>query len=160
MGVFHLTPTGHKAVMSPPNILDVRAQNSTLVDVAAIDAFGMTLTGNGSAVRLDGAEVSAGFFNILRVQPALGRTFRPEENEPGHTGVVLLAHQLWRERFGANPGVLGRVLTLDGKPHVVVGVMPPGFAYPARVQVWRPLSTTRCSVRRTGARGTWTRLRG
>ena len=139
--------------MSPPNFLDLRAQNHTLADVAACDPFGMTLTGAGEAVRLDGAEVSAGLFGVLRVQPILGRAFRPEENEPGRTDVALLGHQLWQQRFGGNPATVGRVLMIDGKPHVVVGVMPPGFAYPAGVQVWTPLEYD--EVFRASNRGAW-----
>ncbi len=153
VGVFHLTRDGHKSVMSPPNFLDVRAQNHTLADVAACDTFGMTLTGVGEPVRLDGAEVSAGLFGVLRVQPILGRTFRPEENEPGRTGVVLLGHQLWQQRFGASAAAVGRVLTLDGKPHVIIGVLPPGFAYPARVQLWTPIEYDQ--VFRVTNRGAW-----
>ncbi len=130
---------GHPAPFSGPNFLDFRAQNRVFTDMAAWDPETTTLTGAGEPERLQATDVSAGFFGILGVQPALGRTFRPGDNEPGHTAVVVLSDGLWRQRFGADPGILGRAISLDGAPAQVVGVMPAGFAFPREAVLWRPL---------------------
>jgi len=107
--------------------------------------------GSGEPVRLDGLRASAGFFSALGVVPALGRTFTPEEEQSGREFEVILSDQLWRDRFGADPGILGRAITLGGASYTVVGVMPRGFAFPRaeempavlsfppRIQLWVPL---------------------
>jgi len=107
--------------------------------------------GSGEPVRLDGLRASAGFFSALGVVPALGRAFTPEEDQPGREFEVILSDQLWRDRFGADPGILGRAITLGGASYTVVGVMPRGFAFPRaeempavlsfppRIQLWVPL---------------------
>jgi len=107
--------------------------------------------GSGEPVRLDGLRASAGFFSALGVAPSLGRTFTPEEDQPGREFEVILSDQLWRDRFGADPGILGRPITLGGASYTVVGVMPRGFAFPRaeempavlsfppRIQLWVPL---------------------
>ena len=107
--------------------------------------------GSGEPVRLDGLRASAGFFSALGVVPALGRTFTPEEEQSGREFEVILSDQLWRDRFGADPVILGRAITLGGASYTVVGVMPRGFAFPRaeempavlsfppRIQLWVPL---------------------
>jgi putative ABC transport system permease protein len=139
VGLFHrMKGDTELSTMSPPNFLDVRAANHTMVDVAALNTRPYTLTGSGAPVRIAGAEVSASFFNVLRVPPILGRTFRSEENEPGRNQVVVLAHRLWVQRFGGDSGVVGRTITIDAKPHTVIGVMPAGFSYPDDRALWVP----------------------
>src|SRR5262249_48956010 len=93
----------------------------------------------GDPVRLAAAAVTPDFLRVLRVDPALGRGFRAEEGEPGRTGVVLLSDKLWRSRFRGDTGMLGNLITLDGVGHTVIGVMPPGFAFPSGVELWMPL---------------------
>jgi len=127
------------SVFTPANYRDVRAQNTVLERMAAYDATGLTLTGRGEPVRLEGVEVGDGFFEALRVRPVLGRTFRPEENQPGRTRVVVLGHGLWQERFGGDPEIVGKVVSLSGNPYEVVGVMPRGFSFPAERQLYVPL---------------------
>ncbi|HEX7049887.1 MAG TPA: ABC transporter permease [Longimicrobiales bacterium] len=110
----------------------------------AFEAFAITdetqyvLTGSAEPQQLAGELVSDGYFQVLGVMPALGRAFLPEEDVPGGPAVVILSDGVWRRSFGADSGVVGRTITLDGAPHMVVGVMPPGFA-PAGVDVLAPL---------------------
>jgi predicted permease len=107
--------------------------------------------GSSEPVRLDGLRASAGFFSALGVVPALGRAFIPEEDQPGREFEVILSDQLWRDSFGADPGILGRAITLNSASYTVIGVMPRGFSFPhaeempavltfpPRIQLWVPL---------------------
>jgi len=88
------------------------------------------LTGTGQPEQVQGATVSAGMLGVLGVQPPLGRTFTEEEERSGHDQVVILADSLWRRRYQADPAIIGRKVLLDGRPHEVVGVLPPSFHYP------------------------------
>ena len=88
-----------------------------------------TFTDGNQATHVQGEAVSADLFPLLGVQPALGRTFLPNEDEPGNH-VVILSHQLWQRRFGADRGIIGKTVTLDGKQFQVIGVMPPRFTFP------------------------------
>ena len=94
--------------------------------------------------------VSTGMFSMLRAEPAIGRAFVRKEAEPGRNRVAVLSHGLWRRRFGSDPGVVGKTVSLNGTPRTVVGVMPPGFAFPEKdTQLWVPLAP---SERRIQAR--------
>ncbi|HEX5438243.1 MAG TPA: ABC transporter permease [Gemmatimonadaceae bacterium] len=102
---------------------------------------GMNLTGSGEPERVGDALVSADFFRTLGVPAARGRTLRPEENVPGADREVVLSDGFWRRRFGADPRVVGRTVTLDGQPFTIVGVMPASFRFPAGdPDVWAPIS--------------------
>ena len=87
-----------------------------------------------------GAIVAPGFFSILRVQPAFGRTFSPEEDHSGEEHVVILGHTIWRDHFGADPGILGRNIVLNGETYRVIGVMSPKFKFPDWAQLWVPMA--------------------
>jgi putative ABC transport system permease protein len=143
---------GDRAVMSPSNFLDLRQQTRTLEDAAAIDSTEFTLTGTGDPLRLQGSEVSASFFNVLRIRPFLGRTFAADENEPGKDKVVVLGHSLWQQRFASRGDIVGTSLVLDGNPRTIIGVMPPGFSYPAEQDLWIPIEYTDDTK---NARGAW-----
>ena len=105
-----------------------------------------------------GARVSASLFPLLGVQPQLGRAFLAEEDKPGRDSVVLISHHLWTSRFGADPAIVNRTLSLDGHPHVVVGVMPAAFLFPTgkqlhthvelgpRIDVWKPMAFTQSEL--------------
>jgi putative ABC transport system permease protein len=99
-----------------------------------------TLTGQGSPQFLIGYAVSANYLRILDVQPKLGRLFTNEEDKPGGPKVVLLSNRLWRATFNSDPDIVGKAITLDGKPYMVLGVMPPRFNYPPTVDVWNPIA--------------------
>ncbi|MBV9774638.1 MAG: ABC transporter permease [Gemmatimonadetes bacterium] len=94
-----------------------------------------------TAVRVRGARVTANFFDVLGVRPAMGGTFAPGADRPGAARVVVLSHHLWRERLHGDPGAIGRQIVVNDVPRTIVGIMPPGFAYPARqVELWLPLA--------------------
>jgi putative ABC transport system permease protein len=104
-----------------------------------------TLTDGTEATHVQGESVSANLFALLGVQPMLGRTFLPNEDEPGNH-VVILSHQLWQRRFGADRGIIGKTVTLDGKQFQVIGVMPPRFTFPINAispELWIPMSILR-----------------
>lgn len=115
---------------SYPNFADWRAQARSFQAMAAYDGWSATLEGAGEPERLDAASVSASFFRVLGVRPALGRFLVDEEDQPGAARSVVLSHGLWRERFGADPAVLGRELRLNGTGYTVVGVAPAEFEDP------------------------------
>ena len=103
--------------------------------------WSIALTGDGEPAQLVGARTSGGFFDGLGVRPVLGRSFTAEDSRPGSSDVVMLSYELWRSRFGGDPGAVGRRVTLDGLPHTIVGVMPPDFRFFRNdVQVWTPLT--------------------
>jgi putative ABC transport system permease protein len=139
--------------LSPQNFLDIEAQTRSFERLAAIDVTGVTLTGRGEATRLDGAEVSASFFDVLRVRPVRGRGFVAGENEPDRNKVVVLSHKLWLERFGGDPGIVGKPVEIDREPRTVVGVAPSGFSHPEGAEIWLPLAYDKQF--RTQSRGAW-----
>ncbi len=100
----------------------------------------VTLTGAGDAVRLPAGLVTSSFFPVLRVSPAMGRTFGSQEEQPGSPGVALLSEELWRSRFAADPNILGTAITVDGIKRNVIGIMPAGFAFPGETALWLPLA--------------------
>ncbi len=102
---------------------------------------GFGLSGGGEPERVTGAYASTNLFAALGAEPLLGRGFAAGEDQPGRGGVVVLGHGLWRRRFGADPAVVGRTVTLDGQPRTVVGVMPAEFRFPsAETELWVPVS--------------------
>jgi putative ABC transport system permease protein len=127
--------------LSPANFLDFRRQNRVFTDLAAYCDFHYNLTGSGEPKHLSGAAVSSGLFTILGVQPALGRTFLPDEDSYSSPHVVLLSHRLWSGEFRGDPRMAGRTISLNGDPYYVVGVMPSGFRSPEdeAPDLWIPL---------------------
>lgn len=115
---------------SYPNFADWRVQARTFEAIAAYDGWSATLVGQGEPERLDAASVSASFFQVLGVRPALGRFLVREEDAPGAAKSVVLSHGLWRDRFGADAAVVGRQVRLNGTEYTVVGVAPAHFEDP------------------------------
>jgi putative ABC transport system permease protein len=99
-------------------------------DLGAFKSDSFNLTGSGDPALLEGLRASAGFFPALGVAPALGRTFTPDEDRPGHEYVAVLSYQVWQDRFNRDEGILGRAVNLNGNPYTVIGVMPQGFVFP------------------------------
>jgi putative ABC transport system permease protein len=116
---------------SPANFFDWKNQNTSFEGMAAYGGSAATLTGQGEPEQLLGSSVSAGYFDVLGVQPMLGRAFVSDEHEPGKGQVVILGHEIWQRRFSADPNVLNRTITLDGSPYTIIGVMSSGI-YPVR----------------------------
>ena len=132
-----------KNTPSPANFLDWQKQNTVFEGMGAFAERSFNLTGVGEPERLDGRRVSATLFDLLGVKPIVGRNFVPDEDKPG-TKVALLNESLWKRRFGGDPAVIGRALTLNGESYTVVGVLPNSVRLPAfgnwRDQVWVPLA--------------------
>jgi putative ABC transport system permease protein len=128
--------------VSPANFLDWRSQNHSFEEMAAIGGASFNVSGKGQPESIRGAAVASGFFSILRVEPVLGRGFSPEDDSPGAAHVIILGDSLWRTHFGADPGIVGRNLSLDGQTYTVIGVMSPKFRYPSWAKFWVPLAWT------------------
>jgi putative ABC transport system permease protein len=135
-------------------LIDVRDRTESFERVAAVIPQFLNLTGAGDAERLVGARASADLFPLLGVDAAEGRTFTADEDVYGRNQVVLLGHELWRRRFGADPEVVGRSLTLNDIPHQVVGVLPEGFSFgPFDYDVWVPVAINFAQLPPRNARG-------
>lgn len=112
----------------------------TIGRIAAFGAGDVTIDGD-PPVRVSGARVSPWMFDVLRVTPFIGRFFREAEAVDGARPVVVISDGLWRERFGGDPGVIGRTIAIDERPHTIVGVAPPRFAFPyPSTRLWRPFA--------------------
>ena len=120
-------------------LVHMRARSRALSPIAGYGRAGFTLTGTGEAERLDGAVVTADFFTLFGRMPVHGRAFLAEEERRGRNEVVILGDGLWRRRFGGSPDIVGKSITLDGKPITVVGIMPAGFDFPNHAQLWMPI---------------------
>ncbi|HET7214922.1 MAG TPA: ABC transporter permease [Terriglobia bacterium] len=130
-------------LVSAPNFIDFQRQNDVFDGMAADADHGFTLTGTGSPEHLIGAEVTANFFRVLGLSPAIGRDFLFSENEPGRNAVVILSHGFWKQHFASNPNVIGRTVEIDDQPHKVIGVMSSGTDTPLQqVQLWTPVVFT------------------
>jgi predicted permease len=122
--------------LSVPDFFDWHDAIPAVEGLAVFNQTGLNLSGLGEPQRLRGVLVSADFFPLLRVQPARGRLFLPAEYRPGGGNAVLVGEDFWRRALGADPGLVGRALILNGKPYNVVGILPAGFRYPIRTDLW------------------------
>jgi putative ABC transport system permease protein len=125
---------------SPPDFVDWRAQASSFQQLAAVNTGSFALTGTAPAEQRSGASVTAAFFPVFGAAPELGRAFTAANEVPGANMVVVLGDGLWRARYGADPGIVGRHIRLDGTDYEVVGVMPRGFDFPDGMDLWVPLA--------------------
>ena len=133
--VFETLPArgpGWRGSVSLPNYEDWAQQLESVRDLVAFQTGSSNLVGEEGAERIPIVSATASFFTSLGVRPLLGRGFAPGDDRPGASRVVVLGESLWRRRFGADPGVLGRSITLDGAPHEIVGVMSGRFTFPGR----------------------------
>jgi len=135
--LYRTTLSGARASISPLDYLDYRDELTSFSRVAAIQNARRNLTGSGEPERLLGSSVTADFFPLLGVRPALGTTW-PDDG-PGDDHVVVLAYGLWQRALGGDPSVVGRQVMLHDEPYTVVGVMPDWFGYPAAAEFWIPL---------------------
>ncbi len=123
---------------TPANFLEWRQRNRSFTALAGFLENRPTVVFGDAPERVSGAMVNANFFQVLEVSAALGRTFQPSDEQSGATRVAVLSHRLWRDRFGANPGVLGASIRVNSEAHVIVGVMPPDIDYPSKALLWIP----------------------
>jgi predicted permease len=127
-----------RAPFSALDLTDYRDQNTVLDGLGTFINWTANLTGIGDAERLEGVRVDPGFFDLLGVRPAFGRTISSGD---GRAQVAVLTQRLWRRRFGANPQVVGQQVALNGSAYTVIGVLPPGFSFPFRdAEIAVPLS--------------------
>jgi len=124
--------------------------NTVFEAMAAGTGTSATLIVDGRPERVSAGVVSGNFFDVLGVTPALGRTFTADEDTPARRDAVLLGDALWRARFGADPGVVGRTIRLNGRLRTIVGVMPRGWKHPYQSDVWVPLGYREDPADRTG----------
>ena len=142
--IFLPVPGGDlRGPVSAMDFEDWREQNDVFEDIALVNTLsrGVTLTGGGEPEQLETAYVHPALFPTLAVQPAIGRALGLEDNGPGRNRVVVISHRLWARRFGADPAVTGRMVTLDGQAFTIAGVMPASCRFPeATIDVWAPES--------------------
>lgn len=124
------------------NYLDLRSQNQTFEHMGLIRWWSTNLTGIDPPERIQGFLVSGNIFEVTGVKPVMGRSFFSDEDQPGKDPVAILSHSLWQRRFGADPNIIGRTITLNGATRTVVGVMPAGYNYPKGAEVWVPITLT------------------
>ncbi len=122
-----------------PAFLDARKQLTTIENISASQDTTMIITGGGKPDRYLGAAIQAVAFQMLGVEPVVGRWFRVEENEPGAEPVVMLGHNLWQQRYAGNPGVVGKTVQVNGMMATIIGVMPKGWRFPEAADLWMPL---------------------
>jgi putative ABC transport system permease protein len=136
--------------VSYPDFRDYRAQNSSLAALEAASDEEGTLSETGNppqAYRME--QASSGIFEMLHIQPVLGRGFLPGDDKPGATPVVVIGYGIWQDRYAGSPGVLGRQVRINEKPATIVGVMPKGFKFPSNVDMWTPPVPTADLEKRT-----------
>jgi len=122
-----------------PDFKEWNGQNHVFDSMAAYGSGQVTLLSGGEPERIGSTEVTTDFFSLFGVKPLAGRTFLPEEHQPGGPRAVMLSEGLWRNRFGADQSIIGRAITLDGKSVTVVGVLPGEFHFPGDCDVWTSL---------------------
>jgi predicted permease len=127
-------------ITSYPTFRDWRDQSASYAHMAAYSPTAFNLTGADEPERLIGAQVTANFFDVMGVKPLAGRLFEEAQETAGQDAVVVISHGLWHRRFGGATDVLGKSITLNGRAHEIVGVMPPELAVPDEAELWKPLA--------------------
>jgi putative ABC transport system permease protein len=146
-GLYHLweqTPKREfpKREFSYPDYQDYQ-QNNVFEGIAAYSGSGAILSASGESESVAAPIVSANFFSVLGVDPILGRTFQPGEDSPGGPNLVVLTYGFWQRKFGGDPGVIGRALTINGQSFTVIGVLPQSFQYALKSNdIWLPYQPT------------------
>ena len=127
--------------MSPPDFADAEAGKQLLSSTAAMTVNNLSYLAEGRGPeRLVNAAVSWQFFDAFEAKPQLGRTFLPEEDVPNANREVVLSYRTWKKRFGGDPNIVGRKITLNQQAYEIIGVMGAGFGWPNQAEVWTPLA--------------------
>jgi len=135
------TKLGGTSELTPASYFDLRQQSKSFEQFAVYVSRDFNLTGEGEPERLRGQVVSAAFFPLLKVPLLAGRVFTEADDRAGAPRVVMLSHELWRRRFGAETNIIGQTLRLDDQSYTVVGVAPPGFNFPDKeTELWAPIA--------------------
>ena len=135
-----------RASVSPPAYIEYRDQTKSFENVAAFTNWNVNLTGPWEPERIQGFRATANFFPTLGVDAAIGRTFLPEEDQVGHNRVVVLSSGLWKRRFGSDPNIVGKPITVNGADYNVIGVLPSGFQFVQNVELWTPIAFTPAAI--------------
>jgi predicted permease len=140
-----------KFPLNPNDFRDFRARLHSFESLAAYTRNDLQLAGTGDAIRLSGLSVTAGFFNVLGLKPAMGREFDRNDELPGKAPIVIISDKIWRNRLSGRRDVVGQKIVLDAVPYTVVGVMPPGIQHPGNmyhaiaygdtVDIWTPFTS-------------------
>jgi putative ABC transport system permease protein len=140
--------------VSASNFTDWRNQNESFEAISIVSGANFNLTGTDRPEQLGGAQVSASFFKLLGIEPAAGRTFTEEEDQPDRNRVVVISHSLWQSRWAGDPNIIGKTLMLNDASYTVIAVMPKGFNYPKatdlpayfqlppQTELWTPIALT------------------
>jgi len=148
------TPFGVNSQIFALDFEEMRATQTSFEQLAAyISTATINATIAGNPQRFTGAYVTSDFFRILGVRPVMGRDFTEADNKVGAEKTTILSHKLWQRAFGGDPDVVGRGVILNGKPATVIGVMPPGFAFPVNEELWVPLYSEFPPLPRTNLKG-------
>ncbi|HVX41910.1 MAG TPA: ABC transporter permease [Gemmatimonadaceae bacterium] len=168
-GLVHVTevsradPSPDASAMAPANYIDLMQRNHSFAGIAAFRGLEASVTGIDDPERVNGYRVTPSYFRLLGVRPALGRTFTDDDARYAESpDVVILSDGFWHRHFGADSGVIGRVLRINDVPRTIVGVMPPGFVFPTGAELWTPQSLDGAFSRDRGGRvltGVLARLR-
>ncbi len=141
--------------VSPANYLDFRANSQSFEQMSVAEAWRGTLTNNDRPEIVAGLRMGDGMFDLLGIPPLMGRTFQPDDFQPGKDHVLVLSHKLWQRAFGGDAKVVGRQITLNNESYSVVGVMPPEFQFPpfwsTRAEMWAPLDLRPRATSRGGS---------
>jgi predicted permease len=129
MVISGLNEKGAPVKLSFPRLTAFREQSQSFDGIAAVADENFILTGRDAPEQVEGGKVSGDIFRVLGVKPLVGRTFLPEEDQPGGAAVVILSHELWQRSFGSDPSIVGRSIGIDGNSVTVVGVLPQGFKF-------------------------------
>jgi putative ABC transport system permease protein len=126
--------------VSYPDVRDMRAEAKSFEKLEAISTFPINVSERGNPPeRYRGAYATAGLFHMLQVQPTIGRNFEPADERPGSASVMLIGYGMWKDRYGKDPGVVGRSVNVNEKPVTIIGVMPEGFKFPNNEDAWMPV---------------------
>jgi len=148
---------GEPASVSAGNYAEWRRHSRSFAELAAARGASVNLAGDGEPERVPGLRVTAAYFDVFGVAPRLGRAFTAAEDQPGEDGVVVLSHELWSRRFGADRSLLGREVRIDGRRRTVVGVMPPGFdPLAGGPELWLPMAFSAEDLARLDEHSFWT----
>jgi putative ABC transport system permease protein len=136
--VHRMQPPIERGPISRPDFFEWRDKQEVFSGIGAYHFQVLNLTGGDQAEKLTGARVTGNFFSLFDIPPAAGRFFEPSDDQPGASPVAVISYGLWQRRFGGQVEVIGQTITLNGEVYTVIGVAPPSFQFPRRIDIWKP----------------------
>ena len=138
-----------EAGVSYPDLVDFKERTTAFAAIVATSGRTMAITEGIEPERFQGAAITWDMFPILGVAPILGRHFNAEDDRPGAEPVVMLSHEVWQRRYQGDPSLVGRSVSVNGRPHTVIGIMPPKFNFPEDQKIWVALGPLAINDERT-----------